>query len=82
MNYRKTELYLVTVRTLSSVYLRAIESESLHRAARAGVLDTLGIEVDWSTWTSRRSPAFNASRLLLLESTQGSIGVTAEALTN
>jgi hypothetical protein len=81
MDSRKNELYLVTVRTSSSVYESTIGAESLHRAACAGVAERCGFEVDSGAWIKRPSQNNNARRFLALESSRTSTRVTAEALT-
>ncbi len=80
MSYRRPALYLVTIRTQSSVSQDIIEARGLHDAARSAVTGHRAMEARPRTWMPGPGRQISDARLLSMKSETGSIQVTAESL--
>ena len=80
MSHRKPALYLVTVRTPSSVSQDIIEARGLDAAANSGVIRHRERDGRARAWTPGPGRTISDARLLSLKSETGSIQVTAETL--
>lgn len=81
MSHPKPALYLVTIRTRSSVSEAVIEAGGLQDAVSSAFSGHHGITARPRTWTPRPGRQISEARLLSLKSDTGSIQVTAEHLT-